>query len=114
MEWNAIFISILFRSGPRLRARDVSSPPVSLPDSLSRASSRWSINGSRIDPCYCTSTPTLFCVHAVPDHRVEAMPALSPTMEAGNIAEWNVQEGTEVSGGDVLAQIETDKVRKCE
>jgi len=44
-----------------------------------------------------------------PDHRVEAMPALSPTMEAGNIAEWNVQEGTEVSGGDVLAQIETDK-----
>lgn len=46
---------------------------------------------------------------SLPEHRVEAMPALSPTMEAGNIAEWNVQEGTEVSGGDVLAQIETDK-----
>jgi len=37
------------------------------------------------------------------------MPALSPTMEAGNLAAWSVEVGTEVSAGDVLAQIETDK-----
>ena len=37
------------------------------------------------------------------------MPALSPTMEEGNIAEWSVQEGQEIQPGDALAQIETDK-----
>eukprot|EP00793_Prasinoderma_coloniale_P000295 PRCOL_00005279-RA len=37
------------------------------------------------------------------------MPALSPTMEKGNIAEWAKKEGDAVSEGDVLATIETDK-----
>ena len=37
------------------------------------------------------------------------MPALSPTMEEGTLAKWNVQEGDEVSSGDVIAEIETDK-----
>ncbi len=37
------------------------------------------------------------------------MPALSPTMEKGNIAKWLVKEGDKVSSGDVLAEIETDK-----
>ena len=37
------------------------------------------------------------------------MPALSPTMEEGNLAKWNVKEGDKVSSGDVLAEIETDK-----
>lgn len=37
------------------------------------------------------------------------MPALSPTMEAGNIASWKVKEGDEVNPGDVLAEVETDK-----
>jgi pyruvate dehydrogenase E2 component (dihydrolipoamide acetyltransferase) len=37
------------------------------------------------------------------------MPALSPTMEAGNIASWSVEVGQSISAGDVLAQIETDK-----
>ena len=37
------------------------------------------------------------------------MPALSPTMEEGNLAKWNVQEGDTVSSGDVIAEIETDK-----
>ena len=37
------------------------------------------------------------------------MPALSPTMEEGTLAKWNVQEGDTVSSGDVLAEIETDK-----
>lgn len=46
---------------------------------------------------------------SLPDHRIGGMPALSPTMEQGNIAEWAVKEGQSVSAGDVLAMIETDK-----
>ena len=49
------------------------------------------------------------CPWPVPDHRIGGMPALSPTMEQGNIAEWAVKEGQSVSAGDVLAMIETDK-----
>ena len=37
------------------------------------------------------------------------MPALSPTMEEGNLAKWLVKEGDQVSPGDVIAEIETDK-----
>jgi pyruvate dehydrogenase E2 component (dihydrolipoamide acetyltransferase) len=37
------------------------------------------------------------------------MPALSPTMTEGNLAKWLKSEGDEVSAGDVIAEIETDK-----
>ncbi len=37
------------------------------------------------------------------------MPALSPTMEKGNLAKWVKKEGDEVKAGDVIAEIETDK-----
>src|SRR5438094_10169691 len=37
------------------------------------------------------------------------MPALSPTMEKGNLAKWLKKEGDKVKPGDVLAEIETDK-----
>ena len=37
------------------------------------------------------------------------MPALSPTMEEGKLARWLVKEGDEISAGDVIAEIETDK-----
>ena len=37
------------------------------------------------------------------------MPALSPTMEEGNLAKWLKNEGDEVAAGDVIAEIETDK-----
>src|SRR5712671_7756634 len=37
------------------------------------------------------------------------MPALSPTMEKGNLAKWLKKEGDTVRSGDVLAEIETDK-----
>src|ERR671929_1032494 len=37
------------------------------------------------------------------------MPALSPTMEKGNLAKWLKKEGDTVRAGDVLAEIETDK-----
>ena len=37
------------------------------------------------------------------------MPALSPTMEKGNLAKWHKKEGDEVKSGEVIAEIETDK-----
>jgi len=37
------------------------------------------------------------------------MPALSPTMEEGTLARWLVKVGDQVSSGDIMAEIETDK-----
>ena len=37
------------------------------------------------------------------------LPALSPTMETGNLVKWLVKEGQTISSGDILAEIETDK-----
>ena len=37
------------------------------------------------------------------------MPALSPTMEEGNLIKWHVKEGQDVKEGDLIAEIETDK-----
>src|ERR1700742_4568343 len=37
------------------------------------------------------------------------MPALSPTMEKGNLSRWTKKEGDKVKAGDVIAEIETDK-----
>jgi pyruvate dehydrogenase E1 component beta subunit len=37
------------------------------------------------------------------------MPALSPTMEEGNLAKWVKKEGDKIAAGDVIAEIETDK-----
>jgi pyruvate dehydrogenase E1 component beta subunit len=37
------------------------------------------------------------------------MPALSPTMEKGNLAKWLKKEGETIKSGDIIAEIETDK-----
>src|SRR5580704_5514123 len=37
------------------------------------------------------------------------MEALSPTMEEGRLVKWHKNEGNQVSNGDVLAEVETDK-----
>ncbi|XP_022960508.1 dihydrolipoyllysine-residue acetyltransferase component 1 of pyruvate dehydrogenase complex, mitochondrial isoform X1 [Cucurbita moschata] len=42
-------------------------------------------------------------------HAVLGMPALSPTMNQGNIAKWRKNEGDKIAVGDVLCEIETDK-----
>ncbi|KAL3520810.1 hypothetical protein ACH5RR_018959 [Cinchona calisaya] len=47
--------------------------------------------------------------YALPPHFVLGMPALSPTMSQGNIANWRKQEGDKIEVGDVLCEIETDK-----
>ena len=44
-----------------------------------------------------------------PPHTKVTLPALSPTMEKGNLVKWNKKEGDELMEGDLLAEIETDK-----
>ncbi|KAJ0985366.1 hypothetical protein J5N97_003722 [Dioscorea zingiberensis] len=46
---------------------------------------------------------------ADPPHLVLEMPALSPTMNQGNIAKWRKKEGDKIDVGDVICEIETDK-----
>ncbi|KAF1334743.1 Dihydrolipoyllysine-residue acetyltransferase component of pyruvate dehydrogenase complex, partial [Globisporangium splendens] len=44
-----------------------------------------------------------------PPHEVVGLPALSPTMESGNLAKWNMKEGDRITAGDIICEIETDK-----
>ncbi|KAJ4308392.1 pyruvate dehydrogenase complex dihydrolipoamide acetyltransferase component (E2) [Neodidymelliopsis sp. IMI 364377] len=46
-----------------------------------------------------------------PNHTVVSMPALSPTMTAGNIGAWQKKVGDSIAPGDVLVEIETDKAQ---
>lgn len=46
-----------------------------------------------------------------PAHTVIKMPALSPTMTAGNIGVWQKKPGDTIVPGDVLVEIETDKAQ---
>nr|XP_023880309.1 dihydrolipoyllysine-residue acetyltransferase component 1 of pyruvate dehydrogenase complex, mitochondrial [Quercus suber] len=46
---------------------------------------------------------------ALPPHILVEMPALSPTMNQGNIAKWLKKEGDKINVGDVICEIETDK-----
>jgi pyruvate dehydrogenase E2 component (dihydrolipoamide acetyltransferase) len=48
---------------------------------------------------------------AFPSHTVITMPALSPTMTAGNIGNWQKNVGDTIAPGDVLVEIETDKAQ---
>ncbi|CBJ29861.1 Dihydrolipoamide S-acetyltransferase [Ectocarpus siliculosus] len=43
------------------------------------------------------------------DFTVVNMPALSPTMESGTVTEWHKSPGDELSAGDVICDVETDK-----
>ncbi|XVE75501.1 hypothetical protein DITRI_Ditri12bG0098500 [Diplodiscus trichospermus] len=45
----------------------------------------------------------------LPPHNVIGMPALSPTMNQGNIFKWRKKEGDKIEVGDVICEIETDK-----
>ncbi|PTB67492.1 pyruvate dehydrogenase [Trichoderma citrinoviride] len=46
-----------------------------------------------------------------PSHQVIKMPALSPTMQAGNIGAWQKKPGDTIAPGEVLVEIETDKAQ---
>ncbi len=49
---------------------------------------------------------------SLPPHTEMAMPSLSPTMTQGNILSWKKKEGDAIQAGDVLCEVETDKVRR--
>ncbi|KND91482.1 Dihydrolipoyllysine-residue acetyltransferase component [Tolypocladium ophioglossoides CBS 100239] len=51
------------------------------------------------------------CYASFPEHQVVKMPALSPTMQAGNIGAWQKKPGDTIAPGDVLVEIETDKAQ---
>ncbi|KAG7362230.1 dihydrolipoamide acetyltransferase [Nitzschia inconspicua] len=54
-------------------------------------------------------SPSAAVLKDLPYHIVVGMPALSPTMETGILAEWYLSEGAEFSAGQAVAKIETDK-----
>ncbi|KAH6610217.1 hypothetical protein Trco_000237 [Trichoderma cornu-damae] len=51
------------------------------------------------------------CYASFPSHQVIKMPALSPTMQAGNIGAWQKKPGDSIAPGEVLVEIETDKAQ---
>ncbi|XP_027363930.1 dihydrolipoyllysine-residue acetyltransferase component 1 of pyruvate dehydrogenase complex, mitochondrial isoform X1 [Abrus precatorius] len=55
------------------------------------------------------STSTSINASELPPHILLEMPALSPTMNQGNIAKWRKKEGDKIEVGDILCEIETDK-----
>ncbi|XP_019461757.1 PREDICTED: dihydrolipoyllysine-residue acetyltransferase component 1 of pyruvate dehydrogenase complex, mitochondrial-like isoform X1 [Lupinus angustifolius] len=55
------------------------------------------------------STSTKINASELPPHILLEMPALSPTMDQGNIVKWRKKEGDKIEVGDILCEIETDK-----
>ncbi|KAF8396477.1 hypothetical protein HHK36_018100 [Tetracentron sinense] len=55
------------------------------------------------------TSSTMISTSELPPHIVLEMPALSPTMNQGNIAKWRKKEGDKIEVGDVICEIETDK-----
>lgn len=61
--------------------------------------------------CHYNLATSSHTAPAFPPHTVITMPALSPTMTAGNIGTWQKQPGDALAPGDVLVEIETDKAQ---
>ncbi|THW99490.1 dihydrolipoamide acetyltransferase component of pyruvate dehydrogenase [Aureobasidium pullulans] len=83
---------------------------------LARASGRVCLQSLRARES--VATPAMFgalsryyASKSFPPHTVITMPALSPTMTAGNIGTWQKKAGDALAPGDVLVEIETDKAQ---
>ncbi|OJD25117.1 pyruvate dehydrogenase complex dihydrolipoamide acetyltransferase [Blastomyces percursus] len=61
-------------------------------------------------PAYAALT-RYYASKSYPPHTIISMPALSPTMTAGNIGAWQKKAGDVLAPGDVLVEIETDKAQ---
>ncbi len=66
---------------------------------------------SRLGPSGASNLQLLRCFADLPAFSELAMPSLSPTMSQGNIVAWRKKEGDAIQPGDVLCEVETDKVR---
>ncbi|KAK4541853.1 Component of pyruvate dehydrogenase complex, mitochondrial [Oleoguttula mirabilis] len=88
---------------------------------LARASrgvcTRGALSGFRTQDAVARRIPALsalaryYASKSYPSHTVITMPALSPTMTAGNIGTWQKNPGDALAPGDVLVEIETDKAQ---
>uniref|UniRef100_A0A1D2ADL1 Acetyltransferase component of pyruvate dehydrogenase complex n=1 Tax=Auxenochlorella protothecoides TaxID=3075 RepID=A0A1D2ADL1_AUXPR len=57
----------------------------------------------------CVGAWRTFASGSLPEHTELAMPALSPTMNQGNILEWQKKVGDTIAPGDIYCEVETDK-----
>lgn len=75
------------------------------------ASRSFSMGACRVSApkSYFQGLQNLRWMSSYPPHEVVGMPNLSPTMESGTIARWNMKEGDSYSAGDVFCEVETDK-----
>ncbi|SPO01476.1 probable Dihydrolipoyllysine-residue acetyltransferase component of pyruvate dehydrogenase complex, mitochondrial [Cephalotrichum gorgonifer] len=60
---------------------------------------------------YGLKSQLIRCYASFPPHSVIRMPALSPTMTAGNIGTWQKKVGDAIEAGEVLVELETDKAQ---
>ena len=70
----------------------------------------WRATGSRSLASNLTALRQFAAAADLPSHTEVGLPALSPTMTHGNIISWKKKEGDAIAPGDVLAEVETDKV----
>ncbi|GMR60148.1 hypothetical protein PMAYCL1PPCAC_30343, partial [Pristionchus mayeri] len=104
-------------------------PSAAVTAALSVPTSRNVSSTSRLSPLFLSSSPPknvgcsldhhpsfnfikgvrLFSSGILPKHTRVALPALSPTMELGTVVSWQKKEGDQLSEGDLLCEIETDK-----
>lgn len=66
---------------------------------------------ARLSPSALSMLTRYYASKSFPPHTVISMPALSPTMQAGNIGSWQKGPGDNLAPGDVLVEIETDKAQ---
>ncbi|KAL5400901.1 hypothetical protein PMIN06_004591 [Paraphaeosphaeria minitans] len=71
---------------------------------------RASLTASHRTPAFA-ALARYYASKSFPSHTVISMPALSPTMTAGNIGTWQKKVGDTIAPGDVLVEIETDKAQ---
>ncbi|KAI4719528.1 dihydrolipoamide acetyltransferase component of pyruvate dehydrogenase [Aureobasidium sp. EXF-10727] len=83
---------------------------------LARASGRLCLQSLRAresvaSPAVFGALSRYYASKSFPPHTIISMPALSPTMTAGNIGTWQKKAGDALAPGDVLVEIETDKAQ---
>ncbi|KAI1612835.1 pyruvate dehydrogenase E2 component [Exophiala viscosa] len=98
--------TLLARSGSRLLLQTTPS------SRISRSALQRIQNAAGTQPFPCLSVlGRYYASKSFPQHTVITMPALSPTMTAGNIGVWQKKPGDTLAPGDVLVEIETDKAQ---
>ncbi|KAH6804075.1 Dihydrolipoamide acetyltransferase [Perilla frutescens var. frutescens] len=106
----ARFLSLSSAHSSLYRSRGLNSRP-DVAESLLRPASCPLFNGIHGDSSKIKFRIGIrsFSSAEIPEHTVLQMPALSPTMNQGNIAKWRKKEGDKIEVGDVICEIETDK-----